>query len=260
MNIVVCIKQVPNVAEVPIDRETGSLIREGVPSIINPEDKNAIEEALRLREKHGGKVTIITMGPPQAEEALREALAMGADEAILLCDRAFAGADTLATSYTLGCAINRIRHFDLVLCGREAIDGNTAQVGPELAEYLKIPQITYAQKVEIEGDAIKVQRALEDRWEWVETKLPALVSVIRLINEPRIPAMDAVMDAYAKELAVWKLQDIGADPEMTGLPGSPTKTTRMFTPPPRGKGEMIEGSAQEMVQKLMARLKDKHLV
>nr|WP_225624647.1 electron transfer flavoprotein subunit beta/FixA family protein [Thermoanaerobacterium thermosaccharolyticum] len=161
MNILVLIKQVPDTNEVRIDPVTKTLIREGVPSIINPDDKNALEEAIRIREKVGGKVTVISMGPTQAEVALREALAMGADEAYLLTDRAFAGADTYATAKALSKAIEKFQ-YDIVFCGRQAIDGDTAQVGPQIAEQLDIPQVTYVRKVEIEGDKLIVERALED--------------------------------------------------------------------------------------------------
>ncbi|MBW1708024.1 MAG: electron transfer flavoprotein subunit beta/FixA family protein, partial [Deltaproteobacteria bacterium] len=172
MNIIVSIKQVPDTGQVKIDPETGHLIREGVPSIINPEDKNAIEEAICLKEKHGGKITVITMGPKQAEEALREAVAMGVDEAILLADAAFRGADSWATSYTLSQAIKKIGDFDMILCGREALDGNTAQVGPQIAEFLDLASVVYAQKIIVDGDKVTVHGASENGYRIVETKLP----------------------------------------------------------------------------------------
>ena len=170
MEIVCLIKQVPDTTDVKIDPKTGTLIREGVPSIINPDDKNALEEALVLKERFGGKVTVVSMGPPQAEEALREAYAMGADDCILLCDRAFAGADTLATSYTLATAVKNIGKFDIVVCGRQAIDGDTAQIGPQVAEILGLPQITYVKNLEIDGKKVTAHRTLEDGYEIIETE------------------------------------------------------------------------------------------
>ena len=183
MNIVVCIKQVPDTNEVKIDPKTGTLIREGVPSIINPDDKNALEEALVLKDKHGANVTVISMGPPQAEKALREALAMGADEAILITDRAFAGADTLATSNALAGALRKLK-YDIIFAGRQAIDGDTAQVGPGIAVHLDIPQITYVEKVEIDGSSLKVRRAWEDGYETIQVNTPVLLTAIKELNEP----------------------------------------------------------------------------
>ncbi len=262
MNIIVCIKQVPDTNEMRIDPETGNLIREGVPSIINPDDKHAVEEAVVIKEKHGGKVTVITMGPPQAEEALRECLAMGADEAILLTDRTFSGADTSATSYTLGCAIRKIGEFDLILCGRQALDGNTAQVGPQIAEFLGLTQITYVQAVDISGDTLKARRALEDGYEVLETRLPALLTVTKDINVPRIPSIDTVMDAYReKEIITWTAADLAVDRDRIGLKGSPTRIRRAYPPElKRGQVEMLDGTLDKAVQILVARLREKHLM
>lgn len=262
MNIIVCIKQVPDTSQVKIDPETGTLIREGVPSIINPEDENAIEEAVTLKERHGGKVIVITMGPSQAEEALRKTLAMGADEAILLTDRAFSGADTSATSYTLGQAIKKVGDFDLIICGRQAIDGNTAQVGPQLAEFLGLPQVTYARKTEVNGETLRVERALEDGYEVLETKLPALMTATKNLNTPRIPALDAIMEAYReKEIITWTSADIDVDKEKLGLHGSPTKIRKAYTPELKtGEVEILEGNLNEMAEKLMVRLKEKSLL
>lgn len=225
MRVIACIKQVPDTREVKIDPKTGTLIREGIPSIINPADKNALEEALRIKEKHGGEVIVITMGPPQAEDALREALALGVDRVILVGDRAFAGSDTCATSYTLGRAIQKLGSFDVILCGWEAIDGNTAQVGPQLAELLGLPQATYAQKIDIDGGRAKVQRLLEDGYEVVETQLPLLVTVVKEINEPRHAPFDMILDAYReKNVEFWSVKDIGGEEdEAYGLRGSPTR-------------------------------------
>ncbi len=262
MNIIVCIKQVPDTQQVRIDPRTGALIREGVPSIVNPEDKNAIEEAVRLRERHGGEVTAITMGPSQAEEALREALAMGADKAILLTDRAFAGADTWATSYALGTAIQKLGNFDLILCGREAIDGNTAQVGPELAEFLDLPQATYVREVEVKAATVRVKRALEDGYELLETKLPALFTVVKDLNVPRLPSMEQIMRAYReKEVIVWNAVDIGAAKDKVGLHGSPTRIKKVHTAElKKGKVKFVEGSIDDVAQNLLTILAEKHVL
>ncbi len=260
MNIIVCIKQVPDTNDVKIDPKTNTLIREGVKSVINPFDENAIEEAVRLKEAHGGKVTVITMGPPQATEALKTAIAMGADEAILISDRAFAGADTWATSYTLSQAIKKVGSFDLVLFGKQAIDGDTAQVGPGVAEFLDIPQITFAIKIDIDGGTIKVKRQLEESAEIVETKMPAAVTVIKQINEPRLPSLKGQMRAKKAEIPVWTAEMIMAEPENIGLKGSPTQVVRIFTPPPRGNSEMLEGTPEEMAVKLFNKLKEQKII
>ncbi len=262
MNIVVCLKQVPETNDVRLDPETGVLIREGVPSITNPEDSNALEAALSLREEHGGNVLVVSMGPPQAEETLRDALAMGADEAILLCDRAFAGADTLATSYTVGSAIRKLGYFDLILCGTKTLDGNTGQVGPQLAEFLDLPQITYARRVEVQGEILRAERASEEGYELVETRLPALVTVTREINEPRIPSIDQIMQSYReKEVKIWSAADLGVDEHSVGLDGSATRMGKMYKPEfAKGQVEFIEGSMKEMVQGLLAKLKERNLI
>jgi len=262
LNIIVCVKQVPQTNDVRIDPETGVLIREGVPSITNPEDSNALEEALLLREEHGGNIVAITMGPPQAEEALRDALAMGADEAILLCDRAFAGADTLATSYTLGSAIRKLGYFDLILCGTKTLDGNTGQVGPQLAEFLDLPQITYARRVDIQGEILRAERAFEEGYELIETRLPALVTVTKEINQPRIPSIDQIMQSYReKEVKIWSAADLGVDEHSVGLDGSATKMSRIYKPDfGKRKVEFIEGSTEYVVQGLLAKLRDRHII
>jgi len=256
MNFIVCIKQVPDTTEVRIDPETNTLVREGVPSIINPFDENAIEAALQLKEKHGGKVMVITMGPPQAEKALREAVAMGADEAILISDRAFAGSDTLATSYTLAQAIRRIGDYDLILCGKQAFDGDTAQVGPGLAEQLGIPQVTYAIEAEIEDKGLRVKRLLEDRFEVVETRLPALITCVKQMNEPRHAGLKGVMKARKAEIPTWTADDIQADTARCGLDGSPTNVVRIFTPERGREGERLEGECSEVVRALIQRLRE----
>ncbi len=259
MNIVVCLKQVPDTTEVKIDPKTGTLIRDGVPSIINPDDKNALEEALALKEKNGAKVTIISMGPPQAEAALREAIAMGADEAILISDRAFAGADTLATSNALAGALRKL-DYDIIFAGRQAIDGDTAQVGPEIAEHLGIPQITYVEKVDVEGDALKVQRAWEDGYEVIKVKTPVLLTAIKELNEPRYMHMANIFDAYKKEVKIWSASDIDVDKSLLGLAGSPTKVKRSSTKEAKGQGELVILSAKEAAAHAVSKLKEKHYI
>ena len=257
MDIIVCIKQVPETTDVKINPETGTLIREGVAAIVNPFDEYAIEEGLRLREKFGGKVTVISMGPPQAEEALKQAIAMGADEAILLSDRAFAGADTLATSYTLSEAIKKIGHFDLIICGREAMDGATGQVGPGVASRLGISQLTYVFKireVDLEKGTITVERLVEEGREVVTAPLPALLTVVKDINQPRYPPFMGIRRAARMKIPVWTAKDLeGADPRNFGLDGSATKVIKVFTPPPReGEAEIIEADTVEEAAAILA--------
>lgn len=259
MNIVVCVKQVPDTNEVKIDQTTGTLIRKGVPSIINPDDKNGLEEALRLKDELGANVTVISMGPPQAEDALREALAMGADEAILITDRAFAGADTLATSHALAGAIRKL-DYDIIFAGRQAIDGDTAQVGPEIAEHLGLPQITYVQKVEVDGDKLKVQRALEDGYEELEVKMPCLLTAISELNNARYMHMENIYKIFNQEIKIWTAEDIDVDRSKLGLKGSPTKVKRSMTKEPKGEGEIIQGSTKELVAAAIEKLHEKHFI
>src|SRR5512139_464980 len=231
MHIIVLVKQVPDTAEVKINRETNTLIRDGVPSIINPYDRYALEEAVRLKEKHGGKVTALTMGPPQAAEALKEAVSLGADEAVLLSDRAFAGADTWATSYALSMGIRKIGAFDLVLAGKQAIDGDTAQVGPETADMLGIPFVAYIRKIEkVETGKMTAERMMDEGYDVVETSLPALITVVKEINTPRLPSLKGKMKAKSLKVPVWTAKDIGADENRLGLKGSPTQVVRIFPP------------------------------
>lgn len=263
MHFIVCIKQVPDTEElgkVKINPATNTLKREGVPSIINPFDENAIEEALRLREKKGGEVTALSMGPPQAEEALRKTLAMGVDRAILLSDKAFAGADTLATSYVLAVAIKKIGEFDLILSGKQAIDGDTAQVGPGIAEWLNIPQLTYIRKLEVNGDKIKAERVLEDSFEVVEVPLPALVTVTKDINDPRYPSLKGLLRAKKEEIAIWGLGNLSVERKRVGADGSPTQVIKVFTPRPVGKGEILSGEISEVVDRLIREIKKRKIV
>jgi electron transfer flavoprotein beta subunit len=261
MNIIICIKQVPDTTDVRIDPATNTLIREGVPSIINPFDMYAIEEGLRLREKMGGKVTVISMGPPQVIEALKEAISMGVDDAVLLSDRAFAGADTWATSYTLSMGIKKISSFDLLLCGKQAIDGDTAQVGPGVAELLNIPQVTYVKKIEeIDGKKAKVWRMTEEGYEVVETTLPAMFTVVKEINEPRLPSLKGKMRAKSFQPTIWKAADIGTDEKNIGLNGSPTNVVKIFTPPARTGGVMFKGDVNEAVATVVNGLKEQQII
>ncbi|TXT61214.1 MAG: Electron transfer flavoprotein subunit beta [Promethearchaeota archaeon] len=267
MKIFVCIKQVPGVSEVKIDPETNTLVREGIPSIINPMDKNGIELALSIKEKHGAETIAISMGPPQAEEALREALAMGMDEAYLLTDRAFAGADTLATSHTLSLGIKKfINDFGniedyLIICGTQAIDGDTAQVGPELAEELDIPQITYVKDFELKDNKIIVERAFRaEEVVVIKTELPALISVLKDVNEPRYPHMKGIVDAYEKEIHFLNHEDINAKKENLGLVGSQTEVWKIFVPKRKGQHIILEGSHEETAQQLCENLKEDKII
>ncbi|RKY62178.1 MAG: electron transfer flavoprotein subunit beta [Candidatus Latescibacterota bacterium] len=254
MDIVVCIKQVPETTEVKIDPQTKTLVREGIPGIVNPFDMYAIEEGLRLKERYGGKVKVLTMGPPQAEDALREALAMGADEAVLLSDKALAGSDTLATSYALSMAVRKLG-YDLVICGKQAVDGDTAQVGPEMAEHLGVPFVAWVRKVEEVSDGkIKVQRLMDDGYEVLEMPLPALITVVKEINEPRLPSLRGKMRARKAQIPVWTVQELGADPSRVGLAGSPTQVVRVFTPERRAQGEILQGEPEEVADKLVEKL------
>lgn len=259
MNIVVCIKQVPDTNEVRIDPVTGTLIREGVPSIINPDDKNALEEALILKDKYGAKVTVISMGPMQAEKALREALSMGADDAILITDRAFAGADTLATSKALAGALKKL-DYDIIMAGRQAIDGDTAQVGPEIAEHLNIPQVTYVEKVEVEGNELKVTKALEDGYETIKVKTPVLLTAIKELNEPRYMGVDKIFETFQNEVKIWTANDLDVDKSELGLAGSPTKVKKSMTKEAKAAGEMINVPAKEAAKFAADKLKEKHII
>ncbi|MBU1727451.1 MAG: electron transfer flavoprotein subunit beta/FixA family protein [Candidatus Omnitrophica bacterium] len=257
MNIIVCIKQVPETTEVRINPETNTLIREGVKSIINPFDMYAIEEGVRLKEKFGGKVTVLTMGPPQAEAALREAISLGCDEAVLVGDRAFAGSDTWATSYTLSGAIKKLGEFDLIICGKQASDGDTAQVGPGISTHLDIPQVTYVKKVEeVKDKTMRVERLMEEGYEVIEIPLPALLTVVKEINEPRLPSLKGMMKAKSAKITVWTQKELNLDPQSIGLCGSPTQVVKIFTPPQRAGGQILSGEIPEVAEKLVSLIKD----
>ncbi|MGB3213067.1 MAG: electron transfer flavoprotein subunit beta/FixA family protein [Desulforhopalus sp.] len=255
MKIIVCIKQVPDAKDVRLDPVTNTLAREGVQSIMNPYDQHALEEAVRLKEKHGGEVVAITMGPPQAEEILRQAISCGADTAVLVSDRSFAGADTWATSYTLEYALKKIGSFDLILCGKQAIDGDTAQVGPGLATRLGIPYLTCIQKVREGSDSgLVVERMMDDGYDVVAVKYPVLLTVVKDINEPRVPSLKGKMKSKKAEIIRLSADDIGADPACIGLPGSPTKVVNVFPPEARGARSVLTGTLDEQLDQLVDKL------
>ena len=265
MKIVVCVKQVPDTNEVRINHETGTLIRDGVPSIINPDDKNALEEALRIKDKVDDvNVTVLTMGPPQAKESLNEALAMGADEAILLTDRAFAGSDTWATATILAAAVEKIGDYDIVFCGRQAIDGDTAQVGPEMAEFLDLPQITYVQELEIKQEDKKVvaKRAIEDGQYIIESSMPVVLTAIKELNEPRYMSTWGIFQNVKNNpVKVMTLDDLEIDTTQIGLKGSPTNVYKTFVPTNKFEGEILQGDTnREKAVQFMLKMKEKHII
>ena len=264
MKIVVCIKQVPDTAEVKLDPKTGTLIRDGVPSIINHDDKAGLEAALRIREQlnDGSTVTVVCMGPPQADVALREALAMGADEAHLVSAREFGGSDTYATATIISAALRKIG-YDLVITGRQAIDGDTAQVGPQIAEQLKVPQISYAEEIKIDGDAIIVKRQFEDQAHMLKVKTPCLLTALAELNEPRYMSVGGIIDAYNAEIKVWGFDDLKDDmnPEWIGLKGSPTNVFQSFGKQPKAAGTCLTGlSTEEAVAAIMEKLIERHII
>ena len=261
MKIIVCIKQVPNTTEIKIDPVTNTLKRDGVPSIINPDDKAAVEAALQLKEQCGATVTILTMGPPQAEKALREALAMGADEAYLLTDRAFGGSDTLATSTIIAAAIQKLG-CDLVLCGRQAIDGDTAQVGPQIAEHMGIPQITYANGIAYnpENGTLTVKRQFEDRYQTLEVSGLCLITVLSTMVKPRYMNVWDIVKQDEKEIGKITNEDLQLDKSLIGLTGSPTKVKASFTKQLDKTVETVELTPDEAAKTIVAALQQRHLI
>ena len=262
MKIVVCIKQVPDTAEVKLDPKTGTLIRDGVPSIINHDDKAGLETALQIREQVGGTVTVVCMGPPQADVALREALAMGADEAYLLSAREFGGSDTYATATIIATALKKIG-FDMVITGRQAIDGDTAQVGPQIAEQLGIPQISYAEELKVEGENVIVKRQYEDQAHMLKVQTPCLITALTELAEPRYMHVGGIVDAYNSEITVWGFEDLKNDlnPEWIGLKGSPTNVFQSFGKQPKAAGTIMDGlSTEEAVEAIMAKLIERHII
>lgn len=261
MNIVVCIKQVPNTNEVKLDPKTGTLIREGVPSIINPDDKAGLEAALRLKDAQGAHVTVLSMGPPQADAALREALAMGADEAILVTDRAFGGADTWATAHTIAAAL-RTLPYDLILTGRQAIDGDTAQVGPQIAENLNLTNISYAEEIKVEDGYVTVKRQFEDRYHIVKAKLPCLITALSELNPPRYMTPGGIFSAYReKEVKVLTRKDLDVEDECIGLKGSPTRVIQTFTKSAKAAGTVVNNlNPQEAAEYMLEKLREKFII
>lgn len=258
MQIIVCLKQVPDTTEVKINPETNTLMREGVQSVINPFDMYALEEGLRIKESLGeGEVTVLSMGPPQVEDSLREALSLGADRAILLSDRAFAGADSLATAYTLSRGVAKLGEFGLIICGKQAIDGDTAQVGPSLAEQLDIPHATYVRKVQsVDQNKIVVERMTEDGYEVIELSMPSLITVLKDINQPRLPSLKGKMRAKKAQIEVWGKGDLDVEEERLGLSGSPTQVVKIFTPKRARDCRVLEGTAEEIAKVLAGELKN----
>lgn len=261
MNIIVCIKQVPDTTEIRLDPVKGTLIRDGVPSIINPDDKAGLEEALRLKDEFGAHVTAITMGPPQAEAILREAFAMGVDRTILLTDRKFAGADTLATSHAISCALKEL-DYDLVIAGRQAIDGDTAQVGPQIAEFLSIPQITYVNDIKFDGNnSFTVKRATEDGYMLLQVESPCLMTILAEANKPRYMNVADIVKSFDKEVEVWGVDRLSSvDEEKLGLKGSPTKVRKSFTKGVKSAGQLYEVDPQEAARIIVEKLKEKFII
>ncbi len=236
MNCIVCIKQVPDTAKVKLDPKTHRLQRAGVENIMNPFDEHALEAALALRDAHGGTVTVLTMGPPQAEDVLRESIARGADRAVLVTDRTFGGADTLATSYTLAGAIRHLGGADVILCGKQAIDGDTAQVGPQIAEMLDLPQVTSVNRLACENGHLTVTREHEDGYETLTVALPALLTVTKNLNTPRYPSLMGKMKARKAPIETLTAAELNLDAERIGIKGSPTRVRRVYTPEVRTQG------------------------
>ena len=259
LNIVVCIKPVPDPqhwAKITLDPVTKTLRRKGIPSVINPLDKHALEEALRIKEKHGGYVTVVSMAPPMAMDNLREAIALGADEAILLSDQSFAGADTLATSYVLAAGIKKLGKFDLIFCGNQSLDGSTGQVGPELAEFLGVPHITHVRKIDfIDTGLIRVESAIEHGHALMEVQTPVVLTVVREINTPRHIPLMRISEAMRKEIEIWAMKDLDVDRNMVGLSGSPTQVADVFMPEMKRRGEILDGEPEIVVKLLVERLR-----
>ncbi len=261
MNVIVCLKQVPETTKVEITPQTNTLVTEGTKHIINPFDMYALEEGVRTKERCGGKVTAISMGPPQAEEALREAISLGADETILLSDPAFDGSDTLATSYILAKAILKLEKFDITICGRQAMDGDTGQVGPQLAERLGLPFVSYVSKIEeIREGYMRMQRMVEEGHQVVEMSLPGVISVVKEINVPRLPSLRGLMQAKKAKIPVWNAQELGIDMNKVGLSGSPTQVIRLFFLQRASRGEILRGSLESQVEQLIEKLRETKVI
>lgn len=260
MKIVVCIKQVPDTTEIKLDPATGTMIRDGVPSIMNPDDKGGLEIALQLKDKYGAHVTVITMGPPQADDMLREALAMGADRAIHLSDRKFAGADTLATSNAIAGAL-RMLDFDLVITGRQAIDGDTAQVGPQIAEHLDLPQVTYVEDLQVdENKVFTIRKSTEEGYQILQVEAPCVVTVLASANKARYMSVRGIVEAYNREVELWNYDNISVAEEKLGLKGSPTRVWKSFTKGAKTAGKVFEVDSNEAVELIVNKLKEKFII
>ena len=258
--IVVCIKQVPDTTEIKLDPATGTMIRDGVPSIMNPDDKGGLEIALQLKDKYGAHVTVITMGPPQADDMLREALAMGADRAIHMSDRKFAGADTLATSHAIAGALCML-DFDLVITGRQAIDGDTAQVGPQIAEHLDLPQVTYVEDLQFDGDkTFTIRKSTEEGYQIVQVESPCVITVLSSANKARYMSVRGIVEAYDREVEVWTYDNISVAEEKLGLKGSPTRVWKSFTKGAKAAGKVFEVEPNEAVDIIIEKLKEKFII
>ncbi len=266
MKVIVCVKQVPDTSGKVAVNPDGTLNRASMATIINPDDKNAVEAALTLKDNTGCEVVVVTMGPPPAEGMLRELIAMGADRGVLVSGREFGGSDTFATSQILAAAIKKIglEADDIVLCGRQAIDGDTAQVGSQIAEKLDIPQISYAADIKVEGTKVTVKRMLEDGHMTIETQTPCLVTCIKELNEPRYMSVGGIFDCYKKPVDVYDYNTLKDDPlievDTIGLKGSPTNIFKSFTPPQKGVGRMLEGADKNTCAELAAELLKKHII
>ena len=260
MNIVVCIKQVPDTKGGVKFNPDGTLDRASMLAIMNPDDKAGLEAALRLKDETGAKVTVVTMGLPKADDMLREALAMGADEAILITDRRLGGADTWATSSTIAAGLKKL-DYDLIITGRQAIDGDTAQVGPQIAEHLGLPVISYAEKIQVEGNSVIVQRQYEDRYHEIKAQMPCLVTALAELNEPRYMTPGGIFDAFDKEVTVWGRDDLtDLDDANIGLAGSPTKIAKASDKVRKGAGEKVALDPKESVDYIVGKLKEKHVI
>lgn len=260
MKIVVCIKQVPDTTEIKLDPVKGTLIRDGVPSIMNPDDKGGLEIALQLKDKYGAHITVITMGPPQADDILREAFAMGVDRAIHLSDRKFAGADTLATSHALAGALKELE-YDIIITGRQAIDGDTAQVGPQIAEHLAIPQVTYVKSLTYDGDKkLTIHKATEEGYQVVEVSTPCLLTVLASQDHKRYMTVRGIVEAYERETEIWSAENITVDETQLGLKGSPTRVAKSFTKGAKSAGQVYELTPEEAVDVIIEKLKEKYII
>ncbi len=261
MNIVVCLKTVPEVREVKVDRATATLVTDGLKRIVNPLDAYALEEGVRQKEKNGGKVTVVSMGPKQSADALKESLSLGVDEAILLSDDVFAGADSWATAYTLAAAIKKIGQADLIICGRQALDGETGQVGPQLAELMGLPVITNVSQIEeIDGGILRSRRLIDEGYTVIQATLPAVITVSKSINVPRLPSLRSILKSKSAVIPVWGLKELELDPAKAGLSGSFTQVTRVFYPERVRHSTVFQGELTEQVEALCDKLKSAGIV